>query len=364
MSKCDLRIEFERPDRLYYAGDTLRGVVHVGVDDECKCNALVLEIGYYTHGRGNGYEESRGETVLFSGLWSPHSSQSYPFEFLLPHGPFSYRGTYLNVDWYVHVRADVPWALDPKLDEDFVVMPHDRLESIDYAPTRTELSVPQPDSLTKGESGTLVFGLSFAGFGGIFVAIGVVVMLQGSWDIFPMAFVGMIFVLIGLAIAGGVVRRMLAERKTGPIEVVITPQMASPGQHVVCALRFQPRSPVDLLGATATLSGEEVVVYGSGTDRTTYREGLHNREHVLAQPGQLPRGQHLELAVSIPIPDEAPLSFDVTDNAISWKVAFHLDIDNWPDWKLEVPIAIVPRMGQLSYDQPRALPPSEPEVVW
>ncbi len=41
MSKCDIKIEVDKTT--YKIGDTVRGVVVVNVDKECKCDALQLK---------------------------------------------------------------------------------------------------------------------------------------------------------------------------------------------------------------------------------------------------------------------------------------------------------------------------------
>ena len=53
MSKCDLRIEFDRKDRRYSGGETVTGRVYIRVNESVKSNGITLTHQWRTHGRGN-----------------------------------------------------------------------------------------------------------------------------------------------------------------------------------------------------------------------------------------------------------------------------------------------------------------------
>ena len=48
--------------------------------------------------------------------------KTIPFNILVEGVPLTYRGEYLNIDHYVDVRIDIPWSLDPKASEEFLVL--------------------------------------------------------------------------------------------------------------------------------------------------------------------------------------------------------------------------------------------------
>jgi len=123
MSKCDLQIVFERDDRTYRGGDEVSGTVYVQVNQDVETNGIVLERFWQTHGRGNTATGPKERNVLFQGDLRAGQSLSYPFRFTAPDGPPTYHGRYLNVDHYVHVHVDIPWAIDPKLKEEYVLLP-------------------------------------------------------------------------------------------------------------------------------------------------------------------------------------------------------------------------------------------------
>ena len=108
MAKCDLHIEFDRPDRTYFGGEEITGNVHVSVNADVRCDGLTLETHWKTHGRGNTARGPKEKWTLFAGEWRAGEAAKYPFRFTAPHGPGTYRGKYLNIDHYLRARADIP----------------------------------------------------------------------------------------------------------------------------------------------------------------------------------------------------------------------------------------------------------------
>ena len=163
MAKCDLAIEFERSDRRYRPGETVSGKVTVQVNAKVQCNGLTVKRLWHTHGKGNYAEGSDSvEEVVFSGEWWPGETHAYPFAFEVPAAPVSYHGEVLNVDHYVAARADIPWAIDPKAEEDFLLLAgpescqiptevSEAMQSLAMAGGRFEVALlPEPDGSAHG----------------------------------------------------------------------------------------------------------------------------------------------------------------------------------------------------------------------
>lgn len=123
MSKCDLTIVLDRENRRYAGGDRITGVLRVQVNAACTCKALSISLGWRTHGKGNRDIGTPADLVLFEGEWQPGKTHEYDFEFLVPDGPATYHGRVLNLDWYLNARADIPWAIDPKAEEEVLLVP-------------------------------------------------------------------------------------------------------------------------------------------------------------------------------------------------------------------------------------------------
>jgi hypothetical protein len=341
MAKCEIWLELDADRPVFRAGEVLSGTVHVEVDSDCRCDGLDCEIGWYTHGRGNSVEKTCLERRLFTGEWSAGSHVQYPVEFTLPDGPFTYHGHYLNIDWYIWASADIPWALDPKAEQDFVLQPGDSVDGLDYTPTHSALATATPPgSLSMKQGFQAIFGLLVAAIGIIFT-VGFVVL--GDADGFGIFLFGGISVVAGGAVAFPVVRRMLAEQRLGAVEVELVPQRVPPGSTVLCSVRFTPQRDVHLLGADILFRGREEVVSGSGTNRSTHTHTVHEvRRPLLDGPRDAPAGDFTELSARLEVPADAPLSFAARDNELEWSAEVHVDIDNWPDWKRELPLVVAP----------------------
>ena len=91
----------------------------------------------------------------------------------------------------------------------------------------------------------------------------------------------------------------------------------------------------------AKLMVQEVVVRGSGTDRTTYRHTVHQVGEVvpIGHVGQ----SSFQVDIQLPDPRALGWSFEATDNELKWYVVLDFDIDGWPDLEEEVPLMVRPR---------------------
>jgi arrestin (S-antigen)-like protein len=331
MSKCELTIVIDGDRTEFQIGETVTGYLQVRVDSNCRCDGLTLTQEWSTHGKGN--RASGGEQVLrlYRGEWKAGENHSYPFEFTIPEGPVTYHGHYLNVDHYLRAVADIPWAFDPKAERELLVVPAEAKSKEDVA--RVLDAAPEAEPATKVPLAFIVFfgamfmlpGLGFAIGGGLQVA-------DGQMDGAIMAVFGTIFFIAGAAVAFFGIRNSLAERKLGPVIASATPKVALPGEEISLVMDFNPRSEARLNEITATLKGVESVTSGSGTNTTTYTHTLHEEKVVLRGNGRLFAREAQELAAKVTLPADAAPSFSATDNSLTWKVEFHIDIAQWPDW--------------------------------
>lgn len=332
MSSCEIRIEPDRHDHVYKIGDRINCTVHVVVDKTVKCNGLIVRKSWYTHGRGNS---SSGGTVtqsLFEGEWQP-GEYKYPCSFEIDSGPLTYRGHYINVDWQIMARADIPWAIDPKASIDFVV---ERNNDKNYGnvPANAPDKLPHYDP-GKYQSLMLLVPLGFAAVGSGFAITG--------WmdnDLFNVFF-GSIFVFVALIAGYKIIQNSLAQRKLGKVDIKIKPSSLQPGEEAVVTLGFTPNSAIDVNNITASLVAKEKAVSGSGTNRTTHIHSLHNEEYPLSSPRQLSKGLPVHHRLRISIPQDAPHTFIASDNSIEWQLVLTIDIDNWPDWSNSNPIQVL-----------------------
>lgn len=308
--------------RSYVGGDVVRGEVVVRVEKETTCKSLMVEVGWSTHGRGNRASEDVFEENLFIGDWQP-GEYRYPFEVTLPHGPYTYHGHYLNIDWYAEARADVPWAFDPKDEVDFEVVPSD-----DPLPaTHPSLDVDP----TVGFDMTATIGFAIAG--GLFAVAAFFSGLGYAMDEPGLYFFGFFIVVLGVFMGLMGVKAYMTKSKLGEVDFVLEPVETWPGGQVLARLAFTPNSTANVNAITLKLTGEEVVVSGSGTNRTTHTHTFHDQDFQISGAAELRAGQPAEFEQMVLIPRNAPYSFDASDNDLRWRLVAHIDIAKWPDWK-------------------------------
>lgn len=123
MSERVIRIELDRANRTYEAGDRVTGRIVIVVTGDVNCRGVQLSRYWSTHGRGNRNRGPVHESTLYAGPLRRGQSYSFPFEFTAPATPFTYHGHFLNVDHYLVVNVDLAWARDPEVTEEFIVVP-------------------------------------------------------------------------------------------------------------------------------------------------------------------------------------------------------------------------------------------------
>jgi hypothetical protein len=357
MSKCEIWIELNRSDRRYKPGETVEAIVHVKVDEDCDCKGLGLRRFWRTHGKGNRDRGPIEEVTLFEGEWSAGEYHRYSHTFPAPDGPFSYHGQYVNVDWYLSARADLPWALDPRAEEEFLVEPGPTTGSATLGDPKSDLLLLDTARLS-GLSLALVllFGGPFLTIGAVFLTLGVFRLVNGpGHEAVPFMFMGGMFSLFGGLLLTFAFTQYLAGRKVGSIEAQLRPRVVHPGESVEVSLRLMPPGRLELNAITAALVGEEVAVSGSGTSRQTFRHPIHEEEQALAVPVGVTgshAGSYLDLQTRFTLPDPAPPTFCAGDNRVHWKIQFRVDIPRWPDWVEEQALVVVP--PGVSFELPNA----------
>lgn len=339
MSKCDLEIALDRPDRTYRPGDKVSGFVGVTVNKDARCEAITLTREWRTHGSGN---RARGgaETIrLAEGDLVAGEKQLHPFEIVVPPGPVTYHGHHLNVDWYLTARADIPWAFDPKVEEELIVVPGEA--PLSHGPRhRAGPKADSPASRMVLTVVALVLSAGAAVF--LFVILGAFFSGETGLGILPLLAGPGIFFGIGGFLGYLAWRNHLAERRLGEVRLEVTPATAWEGDEIEVTLGFTPRREVRLNGARLVLVVKERCVSGSGTDKRTWTHELYRDLGELAGPSVIAAGEATLWRTTLRLPRlEAP-SFDASDNQLLWMVTTSLDIAGWPDWKRDHVLTVRP----------------------
>ena len=352
MSKCDLYVMFDQDDRSYHPGDEVVGVAKVVVNRDIKSKKIFLQFMWRTHGRGNRSEGDVQEIVLADEApLQAGEDMMFPFRFIVPDGPVSYRGTLLNVDWYVRLQVGVPWAIDPKLDEEFFVTrnPED---------TERVLSQGDPAVLERLHVGSIVthrgipvgclfiVGVGFLLFGILLMLISMAPSEGGGW----MWMVnGGVASVIGIAMILVSQRNKLAARKVGAVELSITSGELRAGERIEVQLKCNPRRPGAIDKISSKLLCQEVVVSGSGSNRKTHRhivyedvQGGSTETISAAAPVVGIRGAGITRSFTHVLPADAGGTFASSDNELRWSVKVQISVPRWPDWVEERNLTVLP----------------------
>ncbi|MGD2067223.1 MAG: hypothetical protein PVI57_00960 [Gemmatimonadota bacterium] len=325
-----LRIHLDRDDRTYRTGDRVSGRVFIETGRGDRCQSVTLKRYWKTHGKGNTARGGEHQVVLHAGPLQGIGPWEFPFEVDAPPGPFTHRGDYLNVDHYVRVDLDIPWAFDPKAEEEFILLP---------GPATPE---PDPGLLHRREA-------KKQGAAGCRRVMGILFMIVGVATL-PL---GVVFMGVGLLLIVPDLRRKLAGLKVGEVTVRVGRRRLTPGAGTDVDVQVVPSKEARLNEATVVLRGREVCVSGSGTDRTTHTNTLHEVKLPLSGPKVLLPGQTARLHGHVQLPDDAAWSFVAKDNEITWDAVVRLDIPSWPDWIEEVPLLVWPGVGELPAPEER-----------
>src|SRR5690554_867815 len=323
----------------FQAEDGIRGADVTGVQT-CALPILDIVLCWHMHGRGNRTSQTPIGLVLFRGDWSAGTKASYPFELELPNGPHSYHGHYLNVDWFLRARADIPWAIDPKAEREILLGPGPKTDPATYINVAN--GAHDVFAKRKGNKGfmsifMLLFSLPFIG-AGLFVMLLGLIGGPGMEAIFLVPFGG-VFFLSGAVVFFFATRNKFAAMKLGDIRLAWPEGIVHPGDDIPISCQIDATKGLN--GVNATLVCRETVVSGSGTNRSTYRHDIFSRAIELKQSAQ--GGKRLSLEGGFGIPDDSPVSFYASDNELSWIVVVHIDIARWPDWKRELYLDVRPK---------------------
>ena len=317
MSKCNIEIRFDRPTAVYAAGEEVTGSILVAVNQDVNCKGIVIEHYWRTHGRGNSATGAKEQQTVTPGQLRRGDTWSDKFSFLAPDGPPSYHGHDLNVEHYIHVRVDIPWAFDPQASAEYVL-----------ATGKNYLS-----GAAAGPNASAKTTFEQHGFK---IAVGM--LIAGVICIFPF---GIVLIPASLVMIYFALRKSFAEKKLGPVELTVPGREVVAGSEIPFALAFSPRKNSRVRRITVQLLGQEVCVSGSGTNKTTHVHKLHEELIELSGPREFTAGQGVQLSHLFVLPPMPAYSFAAPDNMVQWQLTVRFDLPGWPDWVDTIPLVVV-----------------------
>lgn len=327
MPKCDIAIQFDRSDRTYSGGDVISGEVVVSVNTDINCNGIVLTHYWGTHGRGNKDTGTKHEIPLCdSQPLQAGEELRLRFEFQSELWPLTYHGEYINVDHYVHVAVDVPWAIDPKHAEEFIVLAGQR-------PTQFSGDRSEVVEMKVKTSSDAAMSLTVKLIVGVVVFALLAVLITFAVFLLPVMLVGGLFYWL---------RKRAIKGRVGEVNVRTPVLVVSPGEDWPCELSFTPQKTFRINEVSARLLVQESATSGSGTNSTTHRHTLFDDKQVILPAGQLMAGQPFSESLHIRLPETDAWSLDASDNKIEWTMDLRIDIPRFPDWSHKTTLQMIP----------------------
>lgn len=184
----------------------------------------------------------------------------------------------------------------------------------------------------------ILFGIGWASFSSIFLVTGIV---QEEW---VFAGIGGLFVLIGLAIMIGGLLTLFSRFLVGEPEIMLSKQHdLAVGETIRINYTHSFRRRVLIEKLSINLIFREKATYQQGTDTKTvtyndiidfYEEPGHHYES-----GELIQGSH-----EFQIPVHGMHTLKVRRNELTWILQFKLEVANLPDYVDEYELTVLPQV--------------------
>ncbi len=346
MAGIMLSIILDKPEKVYQSGETIKGRVKVVVEHECPAAALmvVLYCKGFSEQKGSTaiVEREKAETSLFKGPWIP-GEYTYPFEFMTPPGPVTYKGQVFDVTWHLGAKARASGGEDVKAEVEINIIPAKRVSE----PSGTK----SPGEVVYTESPRSLKG--FFGFSVVLFLVGLYV----GWRNSPFAegtemgiffFWGVIPMFLGLALLFFTTWQALVNKRIKKVEVRLGSRQASPGGQIPCSLTFYANFPFEVERVSVALRAEEIVDFRSSSSKGgIFRKHLlyENRQELPLAVKQVPTNVPVRAQGELVVPEHIPCSIDLmsdTGMALRWRLEFNIEMKRWPDWMHLEDITVLP----------------------
>jgi len=255
--------------------------------------------------------------------YSPGEEHEISFSLLSPAHPVTYHGTMINVDHYVSVQMNVPWAFNPKAEEDYLLVAGE--PPAHFVGSRNEIIALTPAAGKSSIAGKVILGIIVAGL----------LMVVAAFALFLLPII--------LLIAGFVwLRRKALAGRLGEVTLSIPHVVVAPGEQWTARIQFQPRKQFRINNIGLTLLGKETATSGSGTKATTHTHKILEQKLDVRANAMLAAGELVSEEFTFAFPPTDAFSLELSDNKIQWTATVRIDIPAFPDWSKTQPLQVVP----------------------
>jgi hypothetical protein len=313
MSSCTLTLSLKDGDRPLHAGDELEGEVEVRLSRPGRCDGLRVELRCHAIGEGNDHEATLTALPLFVGEWAKAETLRYPFRLTIPPAPPPYKGELMTVSHLIRATAEIPLAIDPKVDHPLTLVP---------SPEWHSKAAKKPPVIEPFRG--LLRGLLVVSFLLAFMVL-----------YYKSPTQGLLFMPLGaIFFIPSARNRISAWRISTP--TVAIPRRIHPGQTVPMVIELD-HFGAPLKAVSATLICTERVVSGGGNDASVY-ERIHHQETVALTPSN----KQTCFEGAAVLPDRPLWSFEGGSTSVRWMLRVHLECAGWPDWSMSWPLSMDP----------------------
>jgi len=336
MSRCEISIDFDRPNRQFQGGETITGSVHVVANQALTYDSITLTGFWRCHGYGLPVtKEFHGASIGGEAHLGAGERRSVPFSFEAPADPVTYHGMELNLDHYVSVEVDVQHGNIQECTEPYQLTPG-------MAPSGSSRQSQGPsraDSDMKSKQGW-AFSLVM------------VVIAMGSFLIAPIF--GYFF--FGIVVLSWL--HTLLFRGQLKSVVVTTPKaVLATGEDYTVTVSCTPRMGLSLKGIRVKLRCLEQSMdhplhmeADAVTGPTEIRQEVYADDKLYCEGAVLPAGQRFTTEIRGRIPQKGAYSFatahgDVWEDrvcAVSWELQVSISTRLFASWTGTIPIDVVP----------------------
>jgi hypothetical protein len=215
----------------------------------------------------------------------------------------------------------------------------------------TRLAYRLPIATTPGWQLFVIFimCLFWNGITSVFVVLAVQSHLRGRPEWFLTLFI-IPFVLVGLGLIYFLLRELLITTGIGPTRLECSHYPLEPGQE--CELLLIQAGRLSMNSLIVELACDEQVSYRQGTDTRTETKRVFSQNLFRHEGFAIDPAAPFEHQWSLVIPELAMHSFKSPNHEVKWKLVVEGDVANWPNFRREYPLIVVPT-GTLA-DAPAA----------
>lgn len=351
-----IEIVFDKPDRSFQPGDTVAGEVSISVAPTNRDMNLEVRTGWRTSGSGTTDRGSSVDLISEDGLkigFGEHCA--FRFSFDCPDDVLTFHGERVHIAWYVTARLKFTEGREITIDEEFLVgpgtvEPHEALAPMPYPPAL-------PASLDIDTIRRILTNLPGVG---LWLTVPVLVAIIG---LVPGVIIGAALTVPLAAMWHYSERYRLFGYLLGPVEVLTTGTVVSPGDTFTASLNYKPLHGFVTNGLRSRLLGEEVAENVEGAKILTRRSSFHDESAAAPIQLDVKPGSLMSHEVAVLIPSTTAWTFETEHNRVEWSVVITLDIQYFPDWTLRIPLTIVPGAVPALPTIADALAAPEPMVV-